>query len=149
MVDANHGSTPELLRAINAAGIAYRTLRECGLERNTQDGPLLRAIGKRGYLFLTADKSIRRNPLEFLAGTEAKVGQFAFTNNNMNGGDLASAFATASRALIYLAETEERPFIASIGKKGDVRLLYDHKGPVQGRTVRVIVPRAMKSSRGS
>jgi predicted nuclease of predicted toxin-antitoxin system len=132
MIDENHGSTPELLRALNQCGIAYRTLKECGISAGTSDEAILRVAGEHGWILLTTDKSIRRNALEFRAAVAFGVRQFVFSNNNMNGRELAEALRRGISKLVELCGREAAPFIASIGKSGAVQLIYDCQGRVTG-----------------
>lgn len=130
MLDENHGTTPELLRELNALGVCYKTLQECGLSPGTEDIPILRYAGKNELILVTTDKAIRRNALEYATSIEFKVGQFVFTNNNMNGAEIARAFRIAFSDLKAFVEQEKRPFIISIGKTGIVQLLFNAAGRV-------------------
>ena len=130
VLDENHGTTPELLRELNALGVCYKTLNECGISPGTEDVPILRAVGKRGWILVTTDKAIRRNALEYAVAVEFSVGQFVFSNNNMNGPEIAHAFRLAFNDIVDIATREKRPFVASIGKTGTVKLLFNASGRV-------------------
>lgn len=105
--------------------VCVKTPRECGLSESTEDDAVLRVIGKRGHVLISADKDIRRNELLRLVIAEHKTRLFTFTNNNMTGPRLAEVLARALPQIKSVATDYAPPFIASISTSGSVTVLYD------------------------
>lgn len=127
-LDENHSGTPEIHRECNRLGICYKKMEECGLQPGTADEDVLRVVSGRGYILLGTDKAIRRNRLEREQALASGARQFVFTNNQMSGKEMARALRRAMPKLAQIVAQEPAPFIASVGKNGDVRLVMDHEG---------------------
>src|SRR5438094_509593 len=56
---------------------------------NTPDVQWLEVVGARGWIVLTKDKAIRRDPLERRAVEAAKLRFFTLTSGNMTGEQMA------------------------------------------------------------
>ena len=56
---------------------------------DTPDAEWITEVGKRGWVLITKDQNIRRNPLERRAYEIAKLRGFVVTGKDMSGGELA------------------------------------------------------------
>ena len=92
----------------------------------TQQAPdveWLPVVGSRGWVVVTKDDRLRHNVHEVAAIRAAGVGVFILNNANLPGVEIAAALTAAYLEMVRLAQTQPRPFIASISRRGQVRLL--------------------------
>ena len=88
-----------------------------------RDPELLYCCGKKGWVVITGDKSLfsavpHRAAIE-LGGTAV----FAFTNNHRGAATWSRAMLTAHSKILRMAKHRRRPFMASIGLDGQVRVV--------------------------
>ncbi len=74
----------------------------------------LTAVGQRGWVLLTKDDAIRRNPLERRALLAANVRAFILTSQNMAGPDMADLVVRLRPRIEKLARMTPPPFIALV-----------------------------------
>lgn len=109
------------------------SLRDAGLQvttvpdefgRGCKDTEWLPAAGKRGFIVLTKDKSIRRTPLEVAAVRDARVMYFALTRGNLTAPQLAAAIQAAVPHIerIVRSRRGRRAVMARITVDGRVRI---------------------------
>lgn len=73
-------------------------------ERN--DAHWLREVGQKGWIILTKDKSIGRNPIELKAIAEAEAKMFVLAaNKNLRGEEIGDIFALSLEKLTRFAKT--------------------------------------------
>lgn len=78
----------------------------------------LDVVGRRGWVVLTKDDAIRRNPLERRALLAANVRAFILTSQNMSGSDMAELVVRVLPRIEKLARSTPPPFIAVVGRSG-------------------------------
>lgn len=88
--------------------------------RGTPDETWLPTVGSKGWVLLTADKSIRYNFLEKRALEQYAVREFVFASGNMSGEDMVAALELALPKMRRLARKLEPPFVAGITCIGEV-----------------------------
>ncbi len=111
-------------RSLGSVHVAAR-LRAAGMnvERHddhfsddTPDVDWIAEVGSRGWVVLTKDKRIRRNPLEKLAVQVAGIRLFTLTGGNMAGEQMGDIFANNRAAIERLARRKKGPFIATVSE---------------------------------
>lgn len=89
--------------------------------KGTHDIVWLTEVGKRGWIVLTKDAKIRRNPLELKALMEANVAAFILTSSRITGPEIGEIFVRAHHRILKFLSENTRPFIAVITRDGVVR----------------------------
>jgi hypothetical protein len=74
----------------------------------------LAAVGRCGWVVLTKDDAIRRNPFERRALLAANVRAFILTSQTMSGPDMAVLIVRFRQQMERLVQTTPAPFIALI-----------------------------------
>lgn len=90
---------------------------------DTLDADWLPAVGARGWVVLTKDTRIRRNPLELEALFGAQVAAFILTARDMTGADMARVLVGALPRMTSLVRTRARPFIATLSGSGHATII--------------------------
>jgi len=78
------------------------------------DAEWLAEVGRRGWVVLTKDDAIRRNPLELNALLAGNVRAFILTSANMTGEDMANVLAGHIGRIERLARSRRGPFVALV-----------------------------------
>jgi predicted nuclease of predicted toxin-antitoxin system len=87
------------------------------------DAIWLREAGRRSWIVVTNDRRIRYRPIELAALRASKVRVFAFTQGNLTGPEMADVFLRALPKIRRTLRKIRGPFIASISRHAEVRLL--------------------------
>ncbi|HVB56021.1 MAG TPA: hypothetical protein VNE63_06250 [Candidatus Acidoferrales bacterium] len=87
---------------------------------DTPDTELLKKVGKRRWILITADKKQRTRHLERQMILLYKVREFVFTASEV--GDIGALLVKARRQMKNLCRKNEGPFVAAISKNGNVSL---------------------------
>ncbi len=102
-------------------------LREAGasvevhIDHFSQSAPDLEwipEIGKRGWVLITRDANIRRNPLERAAYEDAGLRGFVVTGKEMGGPDLAALLVRSLRGMVDRAAGRPGPLLFTISQGG-------------------------------
>ena len=120
-LDENHCRNRHVIDAIEGSGIRCEKHLD-HFPAGTPDIDWLPELGRLGWCLLTTDARIRSNHLEREAVRENGVRMFYFHKNNLSGKEMGNAVLKALPAMVSLALSQPPPFIASIGKNGDVNL---------------------------
>ena len=96
--------------------------------KDTDDVVWLADAGRRGWVVLTKDDSIRTNELERTALTNAKAATFMLGRQDLSGQQMADAFIEALPRTRRVLRRFHVPFIARITATGAVSILYDRTG---------------------
>jgi len=112
--------------ALRAAGANVLILAE-EFGKGTKDTDWLPEAGANGWLVLTADKNIQRNPMEVRAVASAGVRLFVVTATGLGGADLASLCVRAIDRMVALTRATPAPFVAYIQRGGRVNLAVKAK----------------------
>lgn len=75
-------------------------------------------VGRRGWVVLTKDDAIRRNPLERHALLAGNVRAFILTSANMTGPEMAELLVGHLGRIERLARSHGAPFIATVTRSG-------------------------------
>jgi hypothetical protein len=83
----------------------------------------IREVTRRGWVIVTRDGRIRRNPLERLAFVEAGARVFNVVNGSATALQVAEAFRKARPAIERILANQRGPFIAGLSLNGKVTFL--------------------------
>lgn len=90
---------------------------------DAKDSEWLPEVGARGWVVVTCDQRIRYRRNELAALLRNRVRAFAFTQGNSTAEEMAEAFLKALPKILRLVEKRQGPFIATISKEADVRVV--------------------------
>ena len=111
-------SVPE---ALQAAGATVETHRNHFVPE-TADVEWLLAVTERGWVVLTKDENIGREPLEVEAIARAGARVFILVSGNLTRQQMADLFVDVLEKLKKFTQGNQAPFIAKIYKNGRVEL---------------------------
>lgn len=84
---------------------------------------MLTAVGAKGWVVISKDVRIRYRDVERAAVWSARVGLFIFRGGNMTADEFAPVIAGAMEQMVRLARAQPAPFIATISKRGVVKVV--------------------------
>jgi predicted nuclease of predicted toxin-antitoxin system len=108
--------------ALHAAG-ANVVVHDEVFEQNAKDVEWLAEAGRRGWIVLTKDAAIRRNPHERAMFHAAQVRVFTLARRNLIGAEMATLFVKALTGMSKRAANTPAPFVFSISRGGEFRRL--------------------------
>lgn len=94
-------------------------------DQGVEDEVWLTEVGKKGWVVLTKDKTIRYRTIERQALMNAGLKAFFFMSGSISFSSMAEIIAKALPAIRKFAESHAPPFIAGIYKDGSVKLILD------------------------
>lgn len=103
--------------ALRAAGASV----EVHIDHFSQSAPDLEwipNIGKRGWVLITRDANIRRNPLERAAYEDAGLRGFVVTGKDMGGHELAALLVRSLRGMVNRVAGRPGPLLFMISRTG-------------------------------
>jgi hypothetical protein len=92
--------------------------------QDTQDAEWLVAIGERGWVVLTKDEAIFRNPAEIGALLRANVAIFTLGSGNVVAAEMAKRFLNGMRAIHRTLRRFDVPVAATLTANAVVRVRY-------------------------
>jgi predicted nuclease of predicted toxin-antitoxin system len=111
-------SVPEALRTAGATV-------EIHLDHFLPEAPdteWLPVVSQRGWVVLTKDIAIGKNPLEVLAIAQANARVFILTSGNLKLSDMVSILVGSLEKVVRLTQGNQPPFIAKIYKDRQVTI---------------------------
>lgn len=75
-------------------------------------------VGRRGWVLITKDENIRRNPLERAAYQEAGLRGFIVTGKDMRGEDLAELLVLRLPGMVRRVANKRGPLLFTISRGG-------------------------------
>lgn len=75
-------------------------------------------VGRRGWVLITRDKNIRRNPLERAAYEKAKLRGFVLTGEDMGGKEMADLLVTRLAGMVRRTACRPGPLLFTISRSG-------------------------------
>lgn len=121
------GVVPEALRTALLEGERVEIHDEHYLP-NTQDIEWLSEVGKRGWIVISQDQNITRNPLEQRALHSASVAFFGLGSANATGKEKAESLVTALEGIRRALRRFSPPMIATVTQSGDVVVKWVNGG---------------------
>lgn len=91
----------------------------------TPDSEVIGHCGRCGWLLITKDDNIRRNPENKTAAIACAAKIFMFATGNHQRGEYRAALVAGRHRLLRLARKTPGPFFARIRMDGNVELLND------------------------
>jgi hypothetical protein len=90
---------------------------------DAKDVDWLPEVGRRGWVVLSKDLSIRTNEPERRALLEANVRAFLFSQQEVPGHVMAEAFVKAVRRMVNICNSHAAPVVARVNPSGKVEVL--------------------------
>ncbi len=109
----------EVAEALSRAGIRFQRHRD-HFSGYAPDTDLLRKVGKRRWILITADKKQRVRPLERQLIVQFKVREFVFTSAAV--GNIGELLVCVRRKMRNMCSRNEGPFVAAISQSGHIAL---------------------------
>jgi hypothetical protein len=109
----------EVAETLRRAGIRFKRHRDC-FQGSTPDTELLKEVGKRRWILITADKKQRTRMVEKQLIQQFRVREFVFISAQV--GNVGELLVKASRQIRNLCRKNPGPFVASISQTGNVAL---------------------------
>ena len=111
-----------VVNALRAAGFEV-VAHDDEFSQDTPDVEWLGTVARRGWIVLTKDSAIRRNPLERAAiiGSGSRV--FVITNRHLIGTEMADLLVGAASRMGQLARETTPPFVFRIDRNGTIARL--------------------------
>ena len=109
----------DVANALRRSGIRFQRHRD-HFSGDTPDTELLKKVGKRRWILITADKKQRTRPIERKMMVLYKVREFVITAPEV--GDVGELIVKARRKMRNLCSKNGGPFVASISKSGNVAI---------------------------
>ncbi len=122
-IDRCLGKHP-ILEKLRATGITVLT-HDDHFPENTLDADWIPKVAKWGWVILTKDASIARNPLERQAVARAKIRMFTLASAELTGEEIAIAFQKALNPMLKFIKKNDPPFIAKVYRDGKVSAWKD------------------------
>ena len=107
-------TVPDALRAADAKVEAH----DAHFPQNTPDVDWLTIVGARGWVAITKDQNIRRNPLERAAYEKAKVRGFVVTATGASGTEIAGLLVRCLPGMVRRSAGRPGPFLFTISRGG-------------------------------
>lgn len=97
-------------------------------DQRTPDLEWINFCGEKGWVVVSSDLRIKKNPLEKQAILSAKVAAFFFTSASISSSKQIEAFSSGLTRIAALVLFQKRPFIARISPDGSLELWINYKG---------------------
>ena len=111
-----------VVQALRDAG-ARVEVHDDHFPQNTPDVDWLAEVGRRGWIVLSKDERIRRNPLERAALEQAGVRAFFLTKQGLTGPEMAVLFVQLLKGMRNRAVSQPAPFIYTLSVGGQFSLV--------------------------
>jgi hypothetical protein len=92
---------------------------------NTQDAEWIPVVGAKGWVIVTKDVAMRRNPLEIQALLSAGTAVFFFANAGLPGSKVGDALALALPGMRTAMRRFKLPMLGRVNAAGEPAILYD------------------------
>lgn len=119
----------EVVEALERTGIRFQRHRN-HFRGYVPDTELLRKVGKRRWILITADKRQRVRPLERQLILHFKIREFVFTSASV--GNIGELLVRVRKKMRNLCSRHEGPFVASISQNGNIALRSLDGGDISG-----------------
>jgi hypothetical protein len=113
-------------QALREAGAIVEVL-EPYFSPDCPDVVWLPEVSQRGWVILTKDDKIGRNPLEQLAIAQSDARVFILAEGTLTGREMATQFVLALPKMEKLIQSHRSPFIARVYGGGIVRMWQDQR----------------------
>ena len=112
--------------ALRQAGVSVE-VHDDYFRPDATDKEWLEVVGAKGWVVVTNDRRIRYRAIELRALRSSGVRAFAFTRGNFSGEEMAAIFLKALPKIQKFLRKHKRPFIATITREGNVRMIVGHR----------------------
>lgn len=107
-------------------------LHDDHFRQGAPDEEWLPAVGER-WILLTKDDRLRTSSAQRQILLSAGVRAFVLSSANMTGAEMAQAYRRAAMRMLRMASSEKRPFVARVGRSGEVTILVRAPRHSRGR----------------
>lgn len=94
--------------------------------QDAEDQVWLPAVGNKGWIVLTKDRSIKSNQIEIVSLIKANTYCFNLISASLTGTQMAEAFVNSLRDIKELCQRKQPPLVANITKTGHVNILFQY-----------------------
>jgi hypothetical protein len=115
----------EVATALRAVGATVEVLTD-HFAPDVPDQDWLPAIGRKGWVILTKDRSLLTNQLEIKALLESNAPSFVLRAADMTGAEMGRAFAAAYPTMLKFLDKFQPPFLAQVTRQGHVSILVTY-----------------------
>lgn len=112
-----------VIEAFRNAGITIEVHKD-HFPNDAQDVDWLPEVGIRGWVILTKDSKISKNPMERNAVARAGIKMFTLNSANLSGEKMINIFLSAIVKIQYFASSHPAPFIAKVTSQGKIEMVY-------------------------
>ncbi len=112
-----------IVEGIRNAGITVEIHKD-HFPDDAEDVVWLPEVAKRGWVILTKDSMISKNPMERNAVARAGVKMFTLSSANLSGEKMVEIFLNAVVKMQYFAISHPAPFIAKVNSQGKIQMEY-------------------------
>lgn len=109
----------EALRGVGAQVVVHDDV----FDQNAPDVEWLRETARRGWVVLTKDGAMRRNPHELAMIRVARARVFTLSRQDLTGHEMAALLVKELAGMRKRATATEPPFVFSISRSGDFKRL--------------------------
>lgn len=114
---------PEALRALGFT-VERKTDH---FPQDTADSVWLEEVGKKGWIVLSKDQSLRHNHIEIVALLKSNTHSFILTSASLTGPEMAAAFTAAVPQMLGVISRVPAPVVCSVSKGGNVSVKYTYE----------------------
>lgn len=111
-----------VVEALIAAGVDA-IAHDDTFPQNTEDTVWLAEAGRSGWVVLTKDSALRRNPLERDAYRASRARVFVLTSQNMTAADMVALFIKAMPQILEACVATEPPCVFGVYRSGALKRL--------------------------
>lgn len=115
--------------ALRNAGLIIEIHKD-HFDSDCEDHVWIKAVGARGWIILTKDKSFRSRQIEVAALMQSSTGTFVLTSSNTTGPQNADAFIKATPQMLDFVKKFQPPFLANVTPSGRVHIILTHQGMI-------------------
>ena len=117
--------TKSIVEALREINISVE-IHDDHFKQNALDVDWLSEIGKRGWVILTKDANIGKNPIERMAVASANIRMFVLASQNLSGSDMADIFVRSIPEMKRFISLNPAPFIAKVYSNATVKIGRAH-----------------------
>lgn len=112
-----------VIEAFRNAGITIEVHKD-HFPNDAQDVDWLPEVGRRGWVILTKDSKISKNPIERNAVARTGIKMFTLNSANLSGEKMITIFLNAIVKIQNFAFSHPARFIAKVTSQGKIEMVY-------------------------
>jgi predicted nuclease of predicted toxin-antitoxin system len=116
-------AVPDAIRAVLEGGERVEHLDD-HFPQNAKDDEWIPVVGQRGWIILTKDSNLRRNPLEIAAMKSAETAVFIFANGNAKSDQVAAGLRIALPRIRRATRRFAVPVLGRVNLAGELAVIW-------------------------